>query len=389
MNLPGTFSNLLRLAAMLFGCLGAVAACGAGAAVSAEPDSDYAAAYVLYVAPNGWDSNPGTRGAPFKSIARAARSALPGTTIMVAPGTYAGGFKTTASGTAAARIRFVSTTRWGARLVPPANSANKVAWDNRGNHVDIVGFEVDGGAYQGGAEWTIGIYNGGSNDTIRDNHVHHIGNIVRCTSAGGAGITVDSYYHGGSSDVIGNSVHDIGRPGCRYIQGIYFSTNGKVSNNIVYRIGEAGIHLWHDANNVVVSNNTVAGSNTGILVGGGDFYFTTGPNDHTHVYNNIVYDNERGISEQGLTGKNNTYRNNLVFQNTIANWRLRNGLVHSGTVEAEPEFIRYARTGTPDFRLSSTSPAIGKGTPPYVPSEAPGSLRRTANVRYDIGAEQH
>ena len=76
-------------------------------------------------------------------------------------------------------------------------------------------------------------------------------------------------------------------------------------NNIVYRVAEAGIHLWHDANNVVIVNNTVAGSNTGIVVGGGDYYYTRGPNDHTYVFNNIVFDNKMGIFEQGATGKPN------------------------------------------------------------------------------------
>jgi hypothetical protein len=71
-----------------------------------------------------------------------------------------------------------------------------------------------------------------------------------CTSKGGSGIGVDSYYKGMYSEVVGNSVHDIGPPGCRYVQGIYVNTPGTVRNNIVYRVAEAGIHLWHDAHKV-------------------------------------------------------------------------------------------------------------------------------------------
>ncbi|WP_313172484.1 DUF1565 domain-containing protein, partial [Massilia oculi] len=94
----------------------------------------------FYVSPTGSDTAAGTKAAPFKTLARAAKAATKaGTTVFVAPGTYAGGIRTTASGTASSRIYWVSTTKWGAKIVPPANSTNKTAWDNRGNYVSIIG----------------------------------------------------------------------------------------------------------------------------------------------------------------------------------------------------------------------------------------------------------
>ena len=209
--------------------------------------------YNYYVSLNGSDSNPGTAELPFQTIVRASKVALPGTTVHVAPGTYEGGFKTTMSGTEAQRIYYVSTVRWGARLVPPMTSDTKAGWDNRGSYVDIVGFEIDGSASRNGMKWTHGIYNGGSYSVIRANHIHHIAQDTPCTSAGGAGIGVDSYYHGVQSDVIGNTVNDIGPFGCRFVQGIYISTSGSAKNNIVHNIGGAAIQMWHDANNVVVT----------------------------------------------------------------------------------------------------------------------------------------
>jgi hypothetical protein len=344
--------------------------------------------YNFYVSPTGSDTNAGTKAAPFKTIARASRAALPSTTVFVAPGSYPGGIKTTVSGSASGRIYFVSSTMWGAKIVPPASSANDTAWDNRGDYVDIVGFEVDGGVAQSGTKWLHGIYNGGSHDAIRSNHVHDIAKSVACTSAGGSAIGVDSYYHGVQSEVIGNLVHDIGPAGCTFVQGIYISTSGSVKNNVVYRVAEAAIHLWHDANNVIITNNTVANSHTGIIVGGGDFYYTAGPDDNTAVYNNIVYDNYYGISEVGKTGTHNTYRNNLVFQNTV-NLTLKNGLTATGTVSAAPQFAGYTRTGKPDFHLASTSPAIGKGTATNAyPTDFDGDPRN-ATTGYDIGAYQH
>ena len=182
----------------------------AGRIAAAEPSATPATAYHLYVGPQGADTNPGTEAAPFRTIERASQAALPDTTVHVAPGTYAGGFKTVANGTPKKRVYYLSTMRWGAKIVPPQNSSNPTAWDNRGNYVDIVGFDVDGTVYQGGVKWLNGIYSGGSYDSIRGNHVHHIGATVTCTSTDGAGITVDSYYHGIKSEVIGNTIHDIG-----------------------------------------------------------------------------------------------------------------------------------------------------------------------------------
>ena len=342
-----------------------------------------ATTYKLYVSPSGNDANAGTATKPFKTLARAARATRPSTTVFVAPGTYAGGFKTTIHGTAAGRIYYVSTTKWGAKIVKSGSA--KTAWDNRGNYVDIVGFHVDGT----GSAWTGGIYNGGSYDTIRGNWVHHIAKGTACNSAGGSAIGVDSYYRGVAGNVIGNLVHDIGPAGCRYVQGIYISTTGTVKNNVVYRVAEGGIHLWHDARSVIITNNTVTTSNTGIIVGGGDYYHTSGPSNYNRVYNNIVYDNKMGISEQGRTGTSNTYRNNLVFQNTTYNWKLNNGLTHTATVSSNPLFAAYSRTGTPNLKLSASSPAIGRGT--YLDALAYDFLERprTSSTGYDIGAYQH
>ncbi len=343
----------------------------------------------LYVSPKGSDNNPGTAEKPMRTLARAARAVSAGTTVLVAPGTYSGGFRTNASGTATARIAFVSTSKWGAKIVPPKNAPNKTAWDNRGSHVDIVGFEVDGSQYAGGTRWTNGIYNGGSYVAIRNNHVHHVAKGSDCNRAGGAAIGIDSYYGGVQSDAIANLVHDIGPAGCRFVQGIYVSTSGMVKNNVIYRVAEGGIHLWHDARNVIITNNTVTASNTGIIVGSGNHYRSSGPNDYTAVYSNIVYDNKMGISEQGRTGKNNTYRNNLVYHNSSYNWQLKNGIRHEGTVSSAPQFVGSARSGTANLKLSRNSPAIGRASPAHAEETDFEGRPRNEAAGYDIGAYQH
>jgi hypothetical protein len=344
-----------------------------------------------YVSPTGSDTAAGTKAAPFKTLARAAKAAVKaGTTVWVAPGTYAGGIKTTASGTATARIYWVSTTKWGAKIVPPASSSNNNAWDNRGNYVSIIGFDVDGTNSGSGTKWTHGIYTGGSYGMIQDNHLHHIAKSVACTSAGGSAIGVDSYYHGVKSDIVSNVVNDIGPAGCTYVQGIYVSTSGTIKNNLVYRVGAVAIHLWHDATDVIITNNTVTSSNFGMVIGGGDFYYTSAGANNVYVANNIVYDNKYGISEQGTTGKNNKYVNNLVFQNPTYNISLRNGLVATGTISSNPLFKAYSRTAvTPDFHLTSSSPAIGRGTATNAYATDLDGKPRNATTGYDLGAYQH
>ncbi len=353
----------------------------AGPSIPATP-------YNYYVSPTGSDSAAGTKNAPFKTLARAAQVATKaGTTVFVAPGTYAGGIRTTASGTASSRIYWVSTTKWGAKIVPPAKSTNKTAWDNRGNYVSIIGFDVDGSKIGTGTKWVLGIYTGGSYNVIEGNRVHHMATTIPCNSAGGSAIGVDSYYKGVKGDVIGNVVHDIGPAGCTYVQGIYHSTSGTIKNNIVYRVGSAAIHLWHDATDVQIVNNTVSSSVFGIIVGGGDFYFTKAGANNVHVHNNIVYDNKYGISEQGTTGKGNTYKNNLVTKNTTYNFQLRNGLTHTGTISSEPLFAGYSRTAaTPDYKLTASSPAVGRGLATYAPKTDIDGKARGSSI--DLGAYQ-
>jgi hypothetical protein len=341
-----------------------------------------------YVAPSGSDNAPGTRSAPFRTLARAAKAVVePGVVVMVAPGTYEGGLRTNVNGSDIKPITYLSTTKWGAKIVPPTVSVNDTAWDNRGDHVTIMGFDIDGSQSRAGKAWSHGIYTGGSFSTIQENHVHHIAQSVTCNSAGGSAIGADSYYHGVQQEIFANTVHDIGLTGCKFIQGVYMSTSGIVANNLIYRVGEAAIHLWHDATNVLITNNTVADSHYGIIVGGGDFYFSTSGNNNTVVANNIVYGNGIGISEQGKTGSGNRYTNNLLYKNGTP-VSLLNGLTATDTVSADPLFEGDAVAAlTPDFRLSSRSPAIGRGTAVDAPLTDIDGKPRDSVV--DIGAYEY
>lgn len=347
--------------------------------------------YNYYVATTGSDSNPGTQAAPFKTILKASQVAVPDTTIHVSPGTYTGNFQTTTSGTANARIRYISDTRWGAKIVPPASSSSYfgVIFYNSGSYVTIDGFEID--ASNSDTSYRNGIYTDGSNVVIQNNHIHNIGTSNPCSGSGGSGINTDHNKNGVNDDVIGNHVHDIGPAGCSaFYHGIYLSTSGNVKNNLVYKATGGGIQTWHDATLINIVNNTLFNNGYGIIVGSGDFYQQpAAPGDYINVHNNIVFDNNiQGISEQGTTGIHNTYVNNLVYQNGT-NWQHHNGTTDTGTVVTNPQFVNYIRAGGGNYRLSSTSGAIDKGSPTYAPpTDIDGNIR-PAGEAVEIGAYKY
>lgn len=360
---------------------GGAAGTDAGAPPVVVPPSTYN----LYVATTGSDSNAGTQAAPFRTIQRAATAAKPDTTVHVAPGTYAGNVKTTVNGTATARIRYVSTTRWGAKVV---GTGTEAMWTNNGSYTDVVGFDITGPG-------RLGILNQGSYTSMVGNHVHNLAVSGGCTGAGGAGI-VNANYSATDGDIIGNVVHDIGVPGaCNGVQGIYHSClRGKIFNNIVYRASAFGIHLWHAANAVTIANNTsfangAGGMGGGIVIGTGD-----SPGgvvlDNTKVINNIVYGNPAsGIVEycyagQSCIGTHNVVANNLVYMNG-GGVSLRVGTA-TGTITADPKFVSYQANGTGNYRLQSTSPAIDKGVLAGAPTFDIDNLARPRGAAIDLGA---
>jgi hypothetical protein len=342
----------------------------------------------LYVANSGADSNAGSRSSPFRTIQRAASVARPGTTVHVAPGVYLENVTTAAQGAGHARIRYVSDTKWGAKII---GSGTEAVWTNNGHHTDIAGFDISGSG-------RLGILNRGSHTVISGNHVHNLAVSGGCTGEGGAGI-MNGNYDATDGDIIGNVVHDIGVPGsCNAVQGIYHANlRGRIYNNIVYRAASFGIHLWHAANKVVIANNTSFANGSkdmggGIVIGAGDK-----PGgvvlDHTKVVNNIVYDNPHAsimefcYPEQNCTGAHNTIRNNLVYRNGSA-VTLRVGKAKN-TIVADPQFVNYQANGTGNYRLRRTSPAINKGSRLNAPAVDIDDLARPRGAAPDIGAYEN
>lgn len=336
----------------------------------------------------GNDSFAGTPTAPLKTIQRAANLAKEGTTVHVAPGTYKENIITRANGKSSARVRYVSDTKRGAKII---GSGTDFVWINKGDYTDIVGFDISGSGRGG-------IANEGGYTLVANNYVHNMTLSGGCTSNGGAGI-VNSNYVKSDGDIIGNVVHDIGKPGgCNGVQGIYSSNlRGRILNNIVYRASSHGIHLWHAASHTDIINNTVfangaVGMGSGIVVGNGDAPGGTKA-DYIRVSNNIVFNNPNaGISEycyrgENCIGPNNTYANNLVRGNGTG-IVLKIGSA-TGTVTADPQFVNYQANGSGDYSLKSTSPAIDAGSTTSAPSTDIVGTTRPQGVRHDIGAYEY
>lgn len=377
-----------------------------------------------YVATTGSDSGSGSQSSPWKTITHAA-SALSlgssGTTVHVAQGTYSECVSTNRTGTANQRIRYVSDTPQGAKIVCNASSnpaGTPTVWANgtgsntrTADYVDIVGFEITANPAGNRCE---GISSFGAFALIQGNYVHDIlgQNTTTCNTQGGGGIVLrnngnpstvahDSVVDGNIIDNIGQG--DDGTVGdvCMTIHGIYMaSPRQTATNNIISRACGWGVHMFHDTYQDVVSNNVIINNYRGGIIVSASDGFT---NDNTSVINNIVAHNgggEYGIEERwGATGSNNVYRNNMFWGNQPGNYNFANGSrTVTGTLSGSDSavFVKYtgsAKTG--DYHLQSSSPAVGAGVAggcasgglsPCVPSSDFDDVTRILTSAVDTGA---
>lgn len=354
----------------------AVTQAGGAAAVSDRPGASVALARPtvrLFVSPRGDDGNAGTEAAPVRSLAQAARLARPGTQVVVGAGTYSGTVTTGVSGTASARVAFVSATRGAAKIV--GSGGGDAAWLNTGSYVDIVGFDIGGPNEDG-------LMSEGSFVRLVDNRVHDFrgGNCITTANDG---------YNLHDIDVIGNVTSGCGSGTLDH--GIYVShVRGKIANNISFANAGVGIHCWHACNAMTISNNLVFdNAQDGILIGQGD-----GPNngsvaaDDFVVSNNIAVDNGRdGIRETGATGSGNRFLNNLLWNNKSANINLNTGS-QTGTMVTDPGLRDLRPDGTGNYRPRPGSPALGSGVHLGAPSTDIDGRARPADGRVDIGVYQ-
>jgi hypothetical protein len=347
-----------------------------------------------YVSKKGKDSGNGSRKRPWRTIAHAASRVGPGTTVHVAPGRYAGPVALRRSGRPGRPIRFVSDTRWRARIRASSTDSLAVV-EVAGNYVHFEGFDVSGR----GGDGSVGIVVPGSHDRVAGNFVHNV--VVACDggSNGGGGIVAgggNPDYRNHDIEVSGNLVHGVvGTPTrrCKGVQGIYASVaRVRIFNNVVYRNADNCITSWHAASQLTIANNTVLDCpGAGINVSSGGPGATRRGNFRSAVTNNIVYGNGQGIVEtsdgEHPVGPSNRYLNNLVYRSRSGNGlepghSLAHEAMVSGTINADPK-LKDARA---HYRLTAASPAIDAGTNTAAAQTDFDAAHRPQGPRIDIGA---
>ncbi len=156
----------------------------------------------------GSDTNPGTQSQPWKSIQKAANTAMPGKIILVQPGIYDENVQISTSGMASARIIFQAN----GKVITHGFTVHA-------SYVTVNGFEITNQVLDFSG-W--GVYLAGSNNLVENNYIHD-------TTWGGV--------------MVFASMADPA-----------LSTNNVIQHNKIYHVGQMGIDL-RGRNNIAQYND--------------------------------------------------------------------------------------------------------------------------------------
>jgi Right handed beta helix region len=363
----------------------------------------YAATY--YVATTGNNSNPGTSSQPWQTVAYAADKMVAGDTTYVKGGVYNEGLiRFKRSGTSSAPIKLLNASgqfpiidcvnKTAGQMILLQNSSGskyRIGW------ITIEGFEIRD--CQNGIKW----YNL-HDSTIRRNWIHH--NQIDKSGilgVGGFRVVIDR-----------NRLNNIEGHGI-YINGSSIT----LTNNLLYNTLKYGIQLngtvaydssrfpgseFAESHNWVVANNTFAYSRTE-----GAMTIWGSKCNNTRVQNNIFYENVsagssiagNGITFQSTGGTGIKINNNLAFASGSGGMRFLTGTsaregVHytqSGNIvnTLSPKFVNAPSTlpSSPNFALTSGSPAIDKGLSISASLTSYPGTTRPKLLAYDVGAYEY
>jgi hypothetical protein len=402
---------------------------GPGAGVAAP----LAAGRVFYVDPGGSDAGgTGSASAPWQTIQRAANAVAPGDTVMINPGTYAGGVTIDTGGTAAAPISFRGNgpgvvvqgsgaerdalfvtyadwvviegltvrqaTRAGLRIdfshhVTVRNSvfADNGTW---GVFTDFSDYTLIESSELYGSVEEHGIYVSNSSDhpTIRGNRIHH-------NHANGLHMNGDLSMGGDGTiswGLVENNV--IWENGAGGGSGVNMDgvTDTIVRNNLLYDNHAGGVAIYQIDGAVCSRDNRIL-NNTIVLAGDGRWAVNvyagcTG----NKVFNNVLYTAHswRGSIVLGaaqIAGFESDY--NVVMDrfstdggNTrvgLAAWQGLGYDLHSRIATPAQLFVS---PGAKDFHLRAGSPAIDAGTTVPDVSRDLEENSRPRGAAFDVGA---
>ena len=266
-----------------------------------------------YVAPNGYDSNPGTETLPWLHIQHAADTLLAGDIVYVKAGTYHEKVTPQNSGTPAAYITY--TAYPGQTVTIDGSGVSLPAWAGlfdiqMVDYIRVSGFRImNAGPNLNNAGILI--------DTA--NHIVIENNYIYNTVSSGIGLWNSSYVKvsgnevqlccndgeqecisiGGSNnfEISNNHVHH-GGPGTHGAEGICVkdgSNNGSVYGNHIHHMNRVGLYFdaWDKHTyNITAYRNNIHDNSDGIAIASE----MAGLLEYVSVYNNIVYNNAyRGL----------------------------------------------------------------------------------------------
>ncbi|MCX7843134.1 MAG: DUF1565 domain-containing protein [Clostridia bacterium] len=370
----------------------------------------YAAGITYYVSTSGNDNNNGTSpSSPFRTIKKACTVAGAGDIVTVADGTYNEDEIIIENKYGSDTNRFIlkSTNKWGAKIV--SNSVWNAITVKDSVGVTIEGLDVSFKANTTSIYFGIltlncdlvsilnnkvhdcpcsGIQpNNSDNVLVQGNYVY---NNAKTSHFNGSGISVyepiaKSASSSGFGIIIrGNYVYDnvcnVADPNIgiitdgngiilddfRWTQntGTPYTKGALVENNVVYRNGGRGIHVF-ESDNVTVRNNTIW-HNLYKLGAGSNFDWTGDLNFDSAsgciAANNIVVRDPsvpygKALYDDSAPTKTKTYNNIIVGAYLLQNGNTLTSGNQTSTTDTYPKFVS---PGT-DFRLQSSSPAINAG----------------------------
>ena len=362
-------------------------------------------AATYYVSTSGSDSNSGTSSKPWRTVAYAVSKMVAGDTTYVKGGVYKEKFILfRKSGTQSAPIKLLNAPGEFPIIhcIDPAaghrvNIQNATGSRYAIGWITIEGFEIRN------CNYGIKFYNL-HNGTMRRNWIN--------SNPGGSGI-----FGWGTKVLIdrnlitnnGSSGHGHGI----YSNGSYFT----ITNNLIYNNQRFGIQLngsssskydptrhagpeYADSKNWIISNNTIAyqKTDTGLVVWGSTC-------NNALIDNNIFYENavtKSTSSPQGINFFSTTctgikVRNNLAYATGSGGTKFTAGTAPGVTISGNivnalpPKFANAPATlpSSPNFSLTSGSPAIDKGLSlSAIKTSYPGISRPKLST-YDIGAYEY
>ncbi len=211
----------------------------------------------FYVATTGNDSNPGTQGAPWRTIQHAADTALAGSTVYVRGGIYEELVSINASGNASdGFITFQSypgeTAVLDATHFIPAGRTGVLTIQNK-SYVRIEGFEIRNfrTAEHRLAPLGINVIGAGSHIELLKNNVHHIENNFEGRDApgsGGNGFGIAVYGTDAKTPITdliidGNEVHHLKTGSSESLVVNGNVTNFRITHNVVHDNNNIGIDV--------------------------------------------------------------------------------------------------------------------------------------------------